>query len=105
MSRRGKGGYGELQKLVELNRSDWEKREEKRSKIQADTQLQVTRIQAESQERLMGMQLQMQREDREAQRERDERDREIQRERDERQLQMVQSIVASLVQVVNTRPV
>ena len=92
MSREGTG-YGELRKLVELNRSDYEKREEKRSKIQADTQLQVMRIQAESQERLMSMQLQMQREDREAQ-----------RERDERQLKMIQSIVTSLVQVVNTRP-
>jgi len=92
VSLKGKGG--ELQKIIELTNDGWEKREEKRSKIQAETQLQITRIQAESQERLMGMQLQMQREDREAQ-----------RERDERQLQMIQSIMASLVQVVNTRSV
>ena len=60
MSHKGKGV--ELQKIIELTNDGWEKREEKRSKIQAKTQLQVTRIQAESQERLMGMQLQMQRE-------------------------------------------
>lgn len=89
--RKNKGyGDGELQKLVELNRSDWAEREEKRLRIQADTQIEIARIQANNQEKLLDKQLEMQRED-----------RALQRERDEKQLQMFQNIVASIVQVVN----
>jgi hypothetical protein len=40
LSRRDKGG-GELKRHVEVNRSDLAEREEKRQKIQADTQIEV----------------------------------------------------------------
>jgi hypothetical protein len=80
-SRRTKGD-GELKRLVELNRSDLAEREEKRLKIQSDTQIEVARIQAESQERIMDKQLQ------------------IQREQNEGQQQMFQNIMASMLQIV-----
>jgi hypothetical protein len=90
---------GELKRLIDLDRGDWAEREEKRLKMQADVQIQIARIQAESQERFLEMQMQMQRDEREYQRERE-------KERDERQLQMIQSVMASVIGIVNsaTRP-
>jgi hypothetical protein len=77
-------GNGDLTRLPELNRNDWAEREEKRLKMQADTQLQIARIQAESQERILEIQMR--------------RDK----ERDERQLQMFQSLMDSVIQIVNS---
>jgi hypothetical protein len=51
-ARRSKGD-SELKRLLDLNRSDWAEREDKRLKTQADVQLQIARIQTESQERLL----------------------------------------------------
>ena len=112
-SRRSKGD-GELKRLVELNRGDLAEREEKRQKIQADAQIEVARIQAESQERLMEKKLQMKREEgesqmqvnreeRELQREMQREERELQREREEKQLQMFQTMMASMIQIVTAR--
>jgi len=82
---------GGLKRLLDLDRSDWVGREEKRLKMQGDLQLQITRMQTESQERLLEMLMRMQREE-----------RECQRERDERQLQMIQSVMASMTGIVNS---
>jgi hypothetical protein len=104
-SSRKRKGDGELKRLIDLNRNDWAEREEKRLKIQGDIQLQIARMQTESQERLMEMQLR--REDRrdETQLRREEKrdETQLQREekRDERHLQMIQSIMTSMVGIVN----
>jgi hypothetical protein len=82
---------GGLKRLLDLDRSDWAEREEKRLKMQGDLQLQITRMQTESQERLLEMLMRMQREE-----------RECQRERDERQLQMIQSVMTSMAGIVNS---
>ena len=84
----------QLKRFIDLNRNDWAEREEKRLKIQGDIQLQIARMQTESQERLMEMQLQ--REDR-----RDETQLRREEKRDERHLQMIQSIMTSMVGIVN----
>jgi hypothetical protein len=91
-SRRNKGDR-ELKRLVELNRSDFAKGEEKRAKVQADTWIEVARIQAKSQERMMDKRLQMKREESETQIRRRELQRELQREREERQRQMFQGMI------------
>jgi hypothetical protein len=59
--------------------------------MQANTQLQIARIQAESQEKILEMQM-------ERDKERDEK----QLQRDERQLQMFQSLMGSMIQLVNS---
>ncbi|KAN0069405.1 hypothetical protein V8E54_012420 [Elaphomyces granulatus] len=101
-SRRNKGD-GELKRLAKLNRSDWAEREEKRQKIQADTQIEVARIQAESQERIMDKQLQMQKEESERQMQIQREERELHREREERQFQMFQGMMTSMIQLVANR--
>jgi len=100
--RRNKGD-GELKRLAKLNRSDWTEREEKRQKIQADTQIEVARIQAESQERIMDKQLQMQKEESERQMQIQREERELHREREERQFQMFQGMMTSMIQLVTNR--
>lgn len=96
-------GDGELRRLVELNRKDFAEREEKRQKVQADTQIEIARIQAESQEKIMDKQLQIKREENESQMRMQREERELQGEREERQLQMFQGMMASMIQIVTTR--
>lgn len=91
-----KRGEIDIERLMERSQKDWAERDDKRLKAQADSQIEIARIQAESHERIMEAQRQMEKENQENQ-------SALERDREERQTRTIQTILSSMVDIVNAK--
>lgn len=93
--RRG-GKDSAFREFFESNQKHRYERSENRTKMEAETHIEIARIQAESSQRLLSQQMQFDREREERQAEREERQAERDRENAERQMTMLRMILDSL---------